>query len=140
MESGLEVIDAFVDGERVDASALKAALADAGGRDYLVDAWLLREAVQGDPSTGSVAATAAQSPRPGRLGLRPWMLAAAFAGAVIGGYAIGLRTTGQPPSSPGGSGSPAVTTTPASGAFPVPPATRVIQLEFHGSSAASGGD
>ena len=45
----LEVIDAFMDGERVDADALKAALADSSGRDYLVDAWLLREAVQAEP-------------------------------------------------------------------------------------------
>ena len=45
-ENPLEVIDAFVDGERVDATRFKAALADAEGRDYLVDAWMLREAAR----------------------------------------------------------------------------------------------
>jgi hypothetical protein len=140
MESRLEVIDAFVDGERVDATALKTALSDAEGRDYLVDVWLLREAAHGDSAGGAGAAAPASSARASRLTPRPWLLAAAFAGAVIGGYAIGYQTTDRATPPAGNTGSATVATTPASGSFPVPPATRVIQLEFHPSPVASGGD
>src|SRR5262245_34458011 len=46
METPLQIIDAFIDGERVNAAELKHVLADASARDYLVDAWLLRESLQ----------------------------------------------------------------------------------------------
>jgi len=68
-EVPLEVIDAFIDGERVDADALKTALADANGRDYLIDAWLLREAVRADPVGEH---NAAAPPVAGRAGRASW--------------------------------------------------------------------
>jgi hypothetical protein len=47
VSSELEIIDAFIDGQRVDGAAIKRALADPEGRAYLVDAWLLREGDSG---------------------------------------------------------------------------------------------
>jgi hypothetical protein len=141
VETSLQVIDAFIDGERIDANALKAALAEPAGRDYFVDVWLMRDAVQyesaGAPPV-AVAAAAAPAAMP-RREPRRWLVAAAIAGALLGGYAIGYRTTGSatPPSSP--AQSPAVTVSvPPASAFPVPPATRVIQLEFHPATTAGG--
>ena len=70
----LDVIDAFVDGERVDPAALKRALAEPAGRDYFVDAWLLRGGVQdelgveeaGPAPAASNAADRRPAPRPAR--------------------------------------------------------------------------
>jgi hypothetical protein len=79
----LEVIAAFVDGERVDAEALKLALADAAGRDYLADIVSLREAVRlPDPAMTAIA--------PASMNARRWLATAAL--VVIGagtGFAIG---------------------------------------------------
>ena len=143
-EASLEIIDAFIDGERVDTDALKDALATAAGRDYFVDVWQLREAVRADPAretpvvTPPVAATKTRRTSP------LWM-AAAVATALIGGYAAGqtigrgmaAREVANPAISP-----VAVSPTPRGndGAFPVPAPTRVIQLEFHSTSATNGGD
>jgi hypothetical protein len=41
-----EVIAKFADGERVDTRALRAALADEAGRDYLIDLVAMREIVR----------------------------------------------------------------------------------------------
>ena len=79
----LEVVAAFVDGERVDAHALKAALAQSEARDYFAELLALREVMaQG----GTPAAT---SLRPGRR----WIVAAAAAVMLSlgGGYALGLQ-------------------------------------------------
>jgi hypothetical protein len=46
MTEPYEVVAAFADGERVNADELKHALADAAGRDYLVDLLALRGIVQ----------------------------------------------------------------------------------------------
>ena len=143
MESRMEIIDAFVDGERVDATALKAALADADARDYLVDAWLLREAVLGDGAADApvaMAATVASAARPMRSRPRSWIVAAAFAGAVMAGYGIGYGTAGRVRVPAENAGAIADANPPAAGAFPVPAPTRIIQLEFHTSPAVSGGD
>jgi hypothetical protein len=140
MNSELEIIDALIDGQRVDADAIKHVLADPEGRAYLVDAWLLREAIQeaalheGEPrASHATAQPAARSATPGRR----WLVAAAIVGSLLGGYATG-RITGQPAS--------LTVTAPAttavaqpSPAFPVPAATRVIQLEFH-TATTTGGD
>lgn len=135
-EQPLEVIDAFVDGERVDAAAMKAALADADGRDYFVDAWILRESVRIDRAADIPIALPV---RPARF--TPWLAAAVFAGAVGIGYAIGHLTSGVVPPAPGQAPGVAVTAAaPPAGAFPVPAATRVIQLEFRQSPTANGGD
>ena len=52
-----EVIAKFADGERVDTLALRAALADEAGRDYLIDLVAMREIVrqtEGIAGTGRV--------------------------------------------------------------------------------------
>jgi hypothetical protein len=85
MDSNFELIAAFLDGERVDVEALKRALSDATGRDYLADIVSLREAVRlPDPSMLAVA--------PASRNARRWLAAAAL--VVIGagtGFAIGHR-------------------------------------------------
>jgi hypothetical protein len=135
VNSELEIIDAFIDGQRVDGDAIRRALADPEGRAYMVDAWLLREAVQEDETRASYAVT-----RPVSRSAKPaprWLVAAAITFSLLGGYATG-RMTGRP--------APLAVTPPAttvvaqpSPAFPVPAATRVIQLEFH-ASTTTGGD
>jgi len=134
VNSEIEIIDAFVDGERVDSEAIKRALADPEGRAYLVDAWLLREAMQEDRvRTSSLATVPVRSARPAQR----WLIAAGIAAGLIGGYATGriTRDATQLPA--------ALPTTTAvaqpSPAFPVPAATRVIQLEFH-APRTTGGD
>ena len=135
MNSEIEIIDAFVDGERVDSEAIKRALALPEGRAYLVDAWLLREAMQEDQARSSPVATRSvvRSTKPAPR----WLVAAAIAGSLIGGYATG-RITGHDVALPA---TPPTTTAVAqpSPAFPVPAATRVIQLEFH-APRTTGGD
>jgi hypothetical protein len=78
-----EIIAAFVDGERVDAEALKLALGDAAGRDYLADIVSLREAVRlPDPAMTTVA--------PAAMNTRRWLAAAALVVVGLGtGFAIG---------------------------------------------------
>ena len=135
VETSLQVIDAFIDGERVDANALKAALGEPAGRDYFVDVWLMREAVQGEGAADASSLVAAPVVGP-RREARRWMVAAAIAGALIGGYAIGHRTGGvtAPPAT-----TPAITVSaPPASAFPAPPPTRVIQLDFHPGTSAGG--
>jgi hypothetical protein len=136
VETSLQVIDAFIDGERVDANALKAALTEPAGRGYFVDVWLMREAVQGEAADATLPA-AAPVVVP-RRDLRRWATAAAIAGALIGGYAVGYHTGGvTAPAAP--VQTPAITASPPpAAAFPVPAPTRVIQLEFHPASTAGG--
>ena len=135
MSSELEVIDAFIDGHRVDADAIKRALADPEGRAYMVDAWLLREAVQEDETRPSSAATDS----PGRSGKssQRWLLAAAITVSLLGGYATGRIGGREAPLLV----APPTTTVVAqpSQPFPVPAPTRVIQLDFH-APTTTGGD
>jgi hypothetical protein len=143
MDARFEIIDALVDGERVDAAALKRALAEEAGRDYLVDAWLLREGVQDEmASDASVLA----APRRAR-GARSWLFAAAAAVVcLVGGYFVGYRTGGEfrPGVNAGINASappPAAGARPATPAFPVPVPTRVIQVEFGADQTTGrGGD
>jgi hypothetical protein len=135
VSSELEVIDAFIDGQRVDVSAIKRALADPEGRAYLVDAWLLREVVQEDETRPASAATEPRR-RSGKSGQR-WLLAAAITVSLLGGYATG-RFGGRPAPL---FVAPPTTTAVAqpSQAFPVPAPSRVIQLDFH-APTTTGGD
>jgi len=146
MDDRFEVIDAFVDGERVDAAALKRALAEAEGRDYFVDMWLLRESVQDDLAREPVPHAAAQAPRaaaPGPSHRRPTFLVAIAAsligvvGGGLGGYAIAERLR-----VPRAVESPVVDApAPPPASFPAPPPTRAIPIEFSTDNAASrGGD
>lgn len=138
----LEVLDAFVDGEPVNTAALKTALARPEGRDYFVDAWLLRETVREDAPRldlptmeSSPARVPVRSPRRPGYGL---LVAASLVASLTGGYAIGnynrdethaavtlLKPIAQP--------------TPAQ-SYPVPAPTRIIQLEFHQAPGTTGGN
>ena len=143
MDAELEVIDALIDGESVDASALKEALTTPEGRSYLVDAWLLRSALVDDgvPTIGSSSERPRQVDRTRRSAM-PWVVAASLAAALAGGVAIGRTTAGlstRPVESPQATTASAVEPTPGP-VFPVPAPTRVIQLEFHAAPGKSGGD
>ena len=103
-----EVIAAFADGERVDTRALRAALADEAGRDYLIDLVAMREIVgqaEGQRAGGVTDAGVVSSVTDDR---KPWAsdppravgprgkamtgLAAGLALAVgLAGYAIGQQ-------------------------------------------------
>ena len=93
MTEQFHILDAFVDGESVDPSALRQALADEAGRDYLIDAWLLRDLVQeelADDEVATPARTAARTATPPR---RRWLAAAAVAVLCLtGGYFAGRMT------------------------------------------------
>jgi len=125
MNRRFEIIDALVDDEPVDTAALKAALTDPAGRDYLVDAWTLRGLVQDELAVEAAPAPATS----GRS--RAWLVAAALAGVcLVGGYLTGARFPMVSPAQPAVSAPPAPTVAPASRAYPLPPATRVIRLEL----------
>jgi hypothetical protein len=133
MNDRLEIIDAFVDGERVDGTALKQVLAEPAGRDYFVDAWLLRDGVLDE---------LAQEPVPA---LRPpadrrWpmiAIAASLVSVMVGGLAgYRLGMPGAEPGPPAAVPAPS----PASASFPAPPATREIPVEFNSVSGARGGN
>jgi hypothetical protein len=137
VESDLEIIDAFIDGERVDAGALKSALASDEGRSYLVDAWLLREAVREVETSSAIVAM------PARLHSQPkhrWLIAAAVAGSLIGGYALGHLTVAPGSVAPAAAPVAVTVGTQPQQAYPVPAATRIIQLEFQTPPNTSGGD
>jgi hypothetical protein len=124
MNEPLAIIDAFIDGERVDAAALKQALADEAGRDYFVDAWLLREEVQ-DELARDVAVPAMARPGPHKYPL--WLAAAIGSVALGGGYFVGYRAAGDAKVI-----APTIVVEPAHDGrpFPAPLPTRVIQMEF----------
>ena len=94
-DDAFAVVEALLDGERVDADRLKDALADPAAREHFVDLIALREAVvrwaqawEGDP---------AHARRPVR-----WFAAAAAIVVSLGaGYLAGQRAiaSGGPPSS-----------------------------------------
>lgn len=122
MDNDLEIIGAFIDGDRVDPAALKRALSDPAGRDYLVDLLALRE-IASDivPFTSSAPPARALSPLSG------WATAAALLLCIGGGFLIGERVNRA--SAP--LASPAATSAARPGASSVraPEPTRVIRLE-----------
>jgi hypothetical protein len=141
MDERFQIIDAFVDGERVDTAALKLALADSDGRDYLVDAWLIRETVQEEIAADAAAPVPPAVAPPARR--VPWLIAVAAAVVcLIGGYLLGARlprgaapsdvTAAVTPTAPAGvPGAVVVTPRPeVVTSFPVPQPTRVIRLEL----------
>ena len=96
-DDAFAVVEAFLDGERVDSQALKAALADEAAREHFVDLVALREAV------GSMApgAWSASGRAVGRDHVRWFAAAAAVVVSLTAGYFAGQRTeasTGTPPS------------------------------------------
>lgn len=141
MQSDLEIIDALIDGERVDADALKRALATPEGRSYLVDAWLLRGALAGDDAPARAALPDATAPA-ARPSITRWVVAAGLAASLASGVAIGRLTSGlnaRPPASPAVAATATVKPTPGP-VFPVPAPTRIIQLEFHAAPGNTGGE
>ena len=126
MTDHLDVVAAFADGEHVDAGALKAALAEETGRDYLVDLLALRGLVSDAPA--SRAAVVAPPPRSAAWRLLP--IAALLVAGVSGGFAMGRQTTGAV-SSQAAPQVPVVTAQaiPPELRIPAPTPTRVIRLE-----------
>lgn len=127
MDTRFDILDAFMDGEPVNPAALKSALAEPAGRDYFVDAWLLRGAVREEMAAEQVPPFR-DRPAPAR-----WSLVAAAAIAAVclaGGYAIGVRFAPAPVAPATERPAVDVSTPPASTSFPLPPATRVIRLEL----------
>src|SRR5262245_26520905 len=90
MSDELEVISAFVDGERVDHDAFRRALADAAGRDYLIDLLALRESVA--EMTPQMPIAVASRPSTLMRVLRFSGAAAALVLAIGGGYFAGHRS------------------------------------------------
>jgi hypothetical protein len=128
MDASHEILDAFIDGETVDPAALKRALSDPAGRDYLIDAWLLRGIVQDE-----IASETAQPQSRGGSPVRSWLIAASLAGVcLIGGYVVGARFAGvivPAPAPATSSGTETVAPAPPPSST-VPAATRVIRLEL----------
>jgi hypothetical protein len=113
------IVEAFIDGERVDADALKEALADPMAREHLVELLLLRDAV----GTMAPAAWSASRRPQAWSGVR-WLAAAAMlVTSLTAGYLAGQRRL-PPPTSRG-----TVETTVDFGNVPIAPSpTRVIPL------------
>jgi hypothetical protein len=106
MDDVLDVIEAFADGEPVEPERLNEALADAQGREHLIDILVLRGLIGGHTAVrpGVVSAIAAAGsaasvlPSAPRLAWARWLPAAA-AVAIIGGitgYVAGLHSTTAP--------------------------------------------
>jgi hypothetical protein len=93
MSQHLETIGAFIDGERVDADALRAALAVEEGRAYLVELAAMREIVAMPATVPAPAARSSAGRTFGSSGMvsAKFLLAAAALVAVVGtaGFAIG---------------------------------------------------
>ena len=87
MDDSLEIIDAFVDGQRVDPATLESALADPAGRRYLTDLIALREVVRTPESTVVASPAAARRWR--------WMAVAACVVIAGGGYLAGVQIERQ---------------------------------------------
>jgi hypothetical protein len=127
MTDHLDVIAAFADGEHVEGDALKAALADEAGREYLVDLLALRGLVSEAP-----APRAASIEPPGRSpAWRLLPIAALLVAGVSGGIAIGRQTTDSVSPEPSAPPAPMVTAQaiPPELRIPAPAPTRVIKLE-----------
>lgn len=139
MNVDLEVLDGFIDGEDVDVLDVKDALATADGRDYLVDAWVLRQAVKADPPAVSEAPI---GPAMSSSSRQTWLVAAGIAASLVIGFYAG-RLGGDSPdpvSVQVEAPAPMISPAAATGPFPVPAATRVIRLEFNSPVNTTGGD
>jgi hypothetical protein len=90
MTDTFEAVAAFADGETVDADALKEALSEPAGRDYLIDLLALRDVVNMDQPRRLTA-------RRARTSRRRWLAAAAVFLLVAGGTFITFRNMDRPP-------------------------------------------
>ena len=130
-ENAYEMIDALVDGERVDAEVLKRALADANGRDYLVDILALRDAMA-QTSPKSQPDAAPERPRTAWHRAIAWPAAAAvLVASLAAGFSAGYQFAGAPaePARSTDVSSRAVGPGPAPPGSTAPAPTRVIRLE-----------
>ena len=84
-----ELIAAFADGERVDATELSRALAAPEGREYFIDLLALRELVDDDPALAGSREIARKEWPFGWQGLS--LAAALLVTLTLGGYVAGLR-------------------------------------------------
>ena len=125
MTDHLDVIAAFADGEHVEADALKIALADEAGREYLVDLLALRGLVAEAPVTRVAAAAPVSSPASWRL----LPIAAMLVAGVAGGFAIGRQTAGSIAAEPAPAPMVTAQAVPPELRIPAPEPTRVIKLE-----------
>ena len=137
MDDRFELIDAFVDGERVDAAALKRLLAEDAGRDYFVDAWLLREGVLDELAHEPVPQMRAIPNRRWPMLAIAASLACLMAGGLAG-YRMGAVRAGTNPASV--TSVPTLAPQPSTTSFPAPAATRAIPVEFSAGSGMPGGD
>ena len=130
-DNAYEMIDALVDGERVDAEVLRRALADAGGRDYLIDILAVRDAMA-QTSPQSQPDAAPKRPRTAWHRAIAWPAAAAvLVASLAAGFAAGYQFAGTPVDRAGSNDVSTRVVGPVTPApeptAPVP--TRVIRLE-----------
>lgn len=127
MTDHLDVVAAFADGEHVEGEALKAALADEAGREYLVDLLALRGLVSEAPASRAAAVEPAHRSKAWRL----LPVAALLVAGVSGGFVMGRQSTGSGTHEPPAPPAPMVTAQaiPPELRIPAPPPTRVIKLE-----------
>ncbi|HUF48259.1 MAG TPA: hypothetical protein VMM93_10620 [Vicinamibacterales bacterium] len=114
------IIDAFLDGEPVDAERLTEALGDAPACQYLADVLVLRGLVGSDPGADAVVAPA----RTTAASRRTWIAAAAVVVAAGSGFGLGWRAAGNRAALIAPPGSPAVAISVSA-----PEPTAVIRLE-----------
>jgi hypothetical protein len=120
MTESQDVIAAFADGELVEPARLLAALAEASGREHLVDLLVLRGLMGGSPNVRPVLGTAPAAPA---RGVRYLAMAALVGIAVAGGF-----VAGQQRATPAPAGKAPAALAPAT-APSAPAPTRVIRLE-----------
>jgi hypothetical protein len=87
MNDTYAVISAFLDDEPFDAAALVDALSDPAGRALLIDLLALRQIVQPEEASASVALISPARP----FSVRPLLAAAAMLVTLAGGYFMGGR-------------------------------------------------
>ena len=136
MPTNHELVDALIDHEDVDVDALRRVLDEPAAREYLLDAHLLRRAMQAERAEGATESHDAVAPASSRqTGSRRFVLAAAMAAGLVCAFAAGRATVGD-----GAGPVQRVSTIEAdasdSTSFPAPAATRVIHVEFR----ATGGN
>jgi hypothetical protein len=97
IDGAFAIVEALLDGERVDSQELKHALADAAAREHFVDLLALREAV----GSMAPAAWSADGRAGARYRVRWFAAAAAVMMSLTAGYFAGQRavtSTGTPSS------------------------------------------
>src|SRR4051812_38004467 len=134
MEIDFDIIDAFVDGERVDPSELKRALSEDAGRQHLIDAWLIRDCVQEEMALDAVLPPPTRAVRTGSKWRSLMLAAACVGGGVIVGAMMPRGTIPAPEATPAPAAAQ-VAARPQPASFPVPTATRIIRVEVAVKSA-----